>query len=104
MLRPNLAQCVAVALHELATNAAKYGALSKPEGRVHVIWSESPADGLVLRWAEADGPAVTVPERNGFGTRVIRSMIEQSAGDVRFEWNSSGLVCEIRLPDLTGAP
>jgi two-component sensor histidine kinase len=99
-LQPNLAQCLAVALHELATNAAKYGALSKPEGRVHVTWSKSPAAPFVLRWAEADGPVVKVPERGGFGTRVIQTMIKQSGGEVRFQWNAGGLICEILLPVL----
>lgn len=103
ILRPNLAQCIAMALHELATNAAKYGALSKPEGRVHVAWSNASTEGFVLRWTEADGPRVNGPERNGFGTRVIRAMIQQAGGTVQFKWNSGGLVCEILLPDLERA-
>jgi PAS domain S-box-containing protein len=103
MLPPNLAQCIAVVLHELATNAAKYGALSKLEGRVHVTWSKSPTEGFVLRWAEVDGPPVKVPERNGFGTRVMQAMIQQSGGEARFQWSADGLVCEILLPDVASA-
>lgn len=98
MLPPNVAQCMAVALHELATNAAKYGALSGPQGRVHVAWSNPAAEHLVLRWSESDGPPVMPPKRNGFGMRAIRAMIEQLDGKVRFEWNSDGVLCEILLP------
>lgn len=98
MLRPNLAQCLVVALHELATNAAKHGALSKPQGRVHVTWSTSEAKPLVLCWTESNGPPVKPPERSGFGMRAIQAIFEQLDGKVRFEWNSDGLLCEIQLP------
>ena len=75
LLEPNAAQTIAVTLHELATNAAKYGALSVPNGRVQVEWSS--ADGqLVFRWIETGGPPVKPPARQGFGTRVMESMIQ----------------------------
>ena len=70
LLEPNIAQTVAITLHELATNAAKYGALSSAQGRVQIEWSC--ADGrLVLRWTETDGPPVKPPTRQGFGTHVM---------------------------------
>ena len=80
MLKPwNAAQAIAVTLHSsLATNAAKYGALSVPAGKVQVDWWRTP-DGRVVnscrRWAETGGPPVTPPTRQGFGMRVMESMI-----------------------------
>jgi PAS domain S-box-containing protein len=93
------AQTIAVFLHELATNAAKYGALSAPEGRVHVEWSRAADGRLVLRWTETGGPPVKPPTRQGFGTRVMGAMIEgQLKGGVDFAWHAGGLVCEIVMP------
>jgi two-component sensor histidine kinase len=89
---------MAVALHELATNAAKYGALSIPDGVVHLPWSRPTAGGLVLRWIEMGGPLVNAPTRQGLGTRVIDSMTHQLKGDVHFDWRAEGLACEITLP------
>ena len=98
LLEPNTAQTMAVALHELATNAAKYGALSGANGKIHVEWS-SMADGrLVLRWTETGGPAVKPPTRTGFGTRVIEGMVQQDNGECRFDWRAEGLACEITMP------
>jgi PAS domain S-box-containing protein len=98
VLEPNKAQTMAVALHELATNAAKYGALSIADGVVNVSWSQ-PTDGrLVLRWIEMGGTLVNAPTRRGFGTRVIDSMTHQLKGDVHFDWRPQGLCCEITLP------
>jgi len=99
VLDPKAAQSMAMALHELATNAAKYGALSMPCGEVDVEWRHGPNGRLVFRWAESDGPTVKPPRRRGFGTSVIVGMIrDQLDGDVRFEWRKDGLVCEINLP------
>jgi PAS domain S-box-containing protein len=96
LLEPVAAQAIAVALHELATNAAKYGALSVSNGQVHVIWSREPESRLVLRWTETGGPPVTPPTRRGFGTRVLENMIQrQLNGEIRREWRAEGLVCEI---------
>jgi PAS domain S-box-containing protein len=97
LLEPNLAQCIAVALHELATNAAKYGALSVPQGRVQINWGRSPSGHVVIRWVEADGPPAEQPERTGFGTRVMQTMIRQLNGEIRFHWLPEGLACEIVL-------
>jgi PAS domain S-box-containing protein len=98
LLAPDAAQAVAVALHELATNAAKYGALSTPNGHVHLGWSHAVAGSLRLRWMETGGPVVQKPTRTGFGTRIVEQMIVQQKGTVRFDWRKEGLVCEITLP------
>jgi two-component sensor histidine kinase len=96
VLNPELAQAIAVALHELATNAAKYGALSAPEGQVRVEWSRAADGRVVLRWAETGGPTVTPPTRKGFGTHVMEAIIRGHAGgDVRLYWRAEGLACEI---------
>jgi PAS domain S-box-containing protein len=97
MLKPELAQAMAVALHELATNAAKYGALSGAKGQVRVEWSCA-ADQVVLRWIEAGGPPVNPPTHKGFGTQMIEAMIRgHEGGNVRLNWHAEGLACEITL-------
>lgn len=98
LLAPDAAQAVAVALHELATNAAKYGALSSPDGHVRLEWSHAAAGSLRLRWMETGGPVAQEPSRTGFGTRIVEQMIVQQKGKVRFDWRKEGLVCEITLP------
>jgi PAS domain S-box-containing protein len=98
LLEPSAAQAIAVSLHELATDAAKYGALSVADGHVEVAWSRT-ADGIVLRWTETGGPPAKPPTRKGFGTRVMDGMIRgQMKGDMRFEWRAEGLACEIAIP------
>jgi two-component sensor histidine kinase len=97
-LPQDAAQTVAVAMHELATNAAKYGALSREEGRVEVAWSRAEGDFLVICWSESGGPRVCTPSRGGFGTRVINSMIQSLNGKVHFNWRPEGLECKIVLP------
>ncbi len=100
MLEPTTAQTIAVALHELATNAAKYGALSVPTGHLKVEWSRSADRKLVVRWTESGGPTTAPPTRKGFGTRVMQSMVQgQLNGETRFDWRAEGLVCEIEIPD-----
>jgi PAS domain S-box-containing protein len=99
ILKPDLAQAIAVALHELATNAAKFGALSAAKGQVRVEWSRAADGRLVLRWTEAGGPPVNPPTHKGFGTHVMEAMIRGHAGgDVRLDWRAEGLACEIVLP------
>jgi PAS domain S-box-containing protein len=98
VLLPDAAQGLAMALHELATNAAKYGAFSMPGGRVAVEWAT--ADGrLVLRWTETGGPPVRTPSRRGFGTSLIEATTRsQLDGEARFDWRVEGLACEISIP------
>ena len=97
LLEPNAAQVVAVTLHELATNAVKYGALSVPNGQISLKWTRDADGRLVLHWTETGGPAVKMPTHQGFGTRIIERMIGQLKGKARFEWQAGGLVCEITL-------
>src|SRR4029079_11236991 len=74
-LQPAAAQSLALALHELVTNAAKYGALSSMSGRVHLNWELNPG-ALVLKWTETGGPPTQAPSSPGFGTRIITASIE----------------------------
>ncbi len=98
MLEPVAAQAIAVTIHELATNAAKYGALSEPEGEVHIEWSRG-AGRLVIRWTEMNGPPVKRSTTEGFGMRVMAGMIrDQIKGELVFDWRPQGLACEISLP------
>ncbi len=87
------AQAVSIVLHELSTNAAKYGALSVPEGSVAVSWSVNRTTGqLVLRWDESGGPPVSPPTRFGFGSFIIEQTVTgQLHGDLRHDWDESGL-------------
>lgn len=97
-LRPAAAQTIALAVHELATNALKYGALSDTGGHLDVSWREA---GGVLRvdWRETGGPHVRTPTRLGFGMRsVIASIETQLGGDVAFDWHAEGLACRLTVP------
>jgi PAS domain S-box-containing protein len=99
MLKPDLAQAIAVTLHELATNAAKYGALSVAEGQIRVEWSRARDGQLVVRWTELGGPPVNPPTAKGFGIVVMDSMIRGGMkGRVRLDWHAEGLACEITIP------
>jgi PAS domain S-box-containing protein len=98
LLPPATAQTIALALHELATNAAKYGALSTETGRVDLTWR---LDGgrLELSWMESDGPQISPPNRRGYGSRAIVAGIErQLGGIVQFDWQTSGLRCTLSVP------
>jgi two-component sensor histidine kinase/PAS domain-containing protein len=97
VLEPKTAQAIAVALHELATNAAKYGALSDGGGRVEVAWSCA-EERLNLRWTERGGPPVTTPTRQGFGTHIVGRIIREQSGEMRLDWDPAGLLCQIDLP------
>src|SRR6516164_1067448 len=97
LLEPNSAQALAVTLHELATNAAKYGSLSVSNGQIELNWSHQDDGRLNLRWTEMGGPPVRTPTRRGFGGRIIEQMIGQLKGEMRLDWRAEGLVCEITL-------
>jgi PAS domain S-box-containing protein len=91
------AQAVGLALHELSTNAGKYGALSKDRGRLDIRW-ESDGDTLTMRWTEHDGPA-SPPERRGFGTLVMGEMAERSLdGKVDLDYAPSGVTWRLTCP------
>jgi PAS domain S-box-containing protein len=93
-----VAQTLALALHELATNAAKYGALSAAGGHVELSW-EICAGAVVLTWRESGGPPVTPPAREGLGLQMIASSVRgQIGGQVDFSWRPTGFVCSLALP------
>jgi PAS domain S-box-containing protein len=100
-LTPLAAQPLAMALHELATNAVKYGALSAAGGHLTLSWRLDEAAGLLwLHWVEQGGPAILAPpQRRGFGSRVLEATIrDQLGGRAERRWQESGLVCELLLP------
>jgi two-component sensor histidine kinase len=102
VLRPEAGQAIAMVLHELATNAAKYGALSTKQGRVSIRW-EQRLNGhplrLVLEWQEFGGPPVVAPGKAGFGTTTIRDLIPyEFGGSVDLEFVSTGVQCRMELP------
>ncbi|WP_222440887.1 PAS domain S-box protein, partial [Siccirubricoccus deserti] len=100
-LRPEAAQAVAMALHELATNATKHGAMSVPGGVVGLSWEADRETGwLRLRWEEIGGPVVPGPPLvRGFGSRVLEGTIrDQLGGRVERRWEPGGLICELDLP------
>jgi PAS domain S-box-containing protein len=98
LLEPDAAQAIAIILHELATNAAKYGSLSVSAGKVHTEASRSADGKLILRWTETGGPPVKEPARRGVGSRVMDAMLRGQSGEIRFDWHAEGLVCEITIP------
>jgi PAS domain S-box-containing protein len=98
VLTPQSAQSIAMVLHELTTNAVKYGALSVPLGRLRVEWSRGEAE-IVIRWSEADGPPVKPPSRQGFGTRSLGPLVQNGLeGKLRLDWNPDGVACEMVIP------
>ena len=101
-LPPKTAVSLALALHELATNAVKYGALSNEAGHVEIDWRSEERGGsqrLHFRWSEHGGPPVTPPSRRGFGTRLIeRSLAAEFEGEVKIDFRIEGIVCTVDAP------
>jgi PAS domain S-box-containing protein len=101
-LNPELALTLAIGLHELATNAAKYGALSSPSGRITLtgrLEAGAAGDELHMAWQEDGGPAIKPPTAVGFGTTMLAQAIEyQHHGRADLDWRKEGLVCRITLP------
>jgi len=101
-LPPKVALTLAMVFHELATNAAKYGALSNGAGKVDISWQVEPGpqgDQMRLRWQESRGPPVARPERKGFGSRLIEGGLAQELdGEVHLDYEPAGLVCRILTP------
>lgn len=97
-LRPKSAVALSLALHELGTNALKYGALSEGKGHVEIVWRVE--DGrFALRWRESGGPPVRQPTRRGFGSRLIeRGLAAELRGQVKIEYRPEGVVCVIEAP------
>ena len=98
-LDPKMAQSLAMLLHELTTNAVKYGSLSVPGGRIRIEWSCAGNGRLELCWSETDGPPVKYPDVKGFGTRVIDQITRaELKGHAHCDWRVEGFVCEMELP------
>ena len=103
LVSASAAQTLGMALHELATNAGKYGALSSDAGRVEVAWGvehgNGPGDTFLMSWRESGGPIVKAPAHNGFGSAVIAQMVEMSLNaTVNLDYEPSGLVWRLRSP------
>lgn len=110
-LAPNATVAIGMAIHELATNAVKYGALSVPGGRVLAAWSASPPAApdrrrqLHLTWREVGGPRVAPPTRRGFGSRLIeRGLARELGGTVRIDFAPEGLRCAVEVPLAESLP
>jgi len=111
-LEPPVALALGMVVHELTTNAVKYGALSVPEGNVAITWTVEKADGekavgekaavgdrLVFQWVERNGPAVTTPDHRGFGMTLIeRGFAYDVGGDADVAFASEGVVATLRAP------
>jgi two-component sensor histidine kinase len=101
-LPPRQVVTMMLTMHELAINAAKYGALSQETGRVSIDWSidrHGPERVLRLLWTESGGPPVQPPERTGFGTTLIeRSIAHELDGRATLQYRPGGLVCELQFP------
>ena len=104
LLAPQQALAVSMALHELATNAAKYGAFSDDQGRVDVRWTVTDHE-WTLTWEELDGPSVVVPSSRGFGSRLLeRGLANDLQGAVELSFPPSGVRCVMRAPLIRTAP
>jgi two-component sensor histidine kinase len=102
LLPPKYTLALAMALHELCTNAMKYGALSNHGGRVEIVWDLSSREGASefhIKWREIGGPPVVPPTRRGFGSRLIEQGLRQDlAGEVQMEFAPDGVICTIKAP------
>jgi two-component sensor histidine kinase len=107
-LQPNAVLALGLAIHEMATNAVKYGSLSVPDGKVHVMWAVTAgaaAPTLLVEWVESGGPPVKKPERQGFGTKLIqRGLAQQLGGDIKLDFAPAGIRCVITFPITIVAP
>lgn len=102
-LTANSGVALSLVLHELATNAVKYGALSVPEGRLHVHWTldigeESGPPLATLRWQESNGPPVTTPKRRGFGSRLVEQTLASLGGSATLSFAAEGFRCTLKVP------
>lgn len=102
-VNPGAAMTMALIFHELATNAAKYGALRKLDGHVRITWdwhvdgqAEEPR--LAVSWVESNGPTVRPPQRRGFGSRLISQVSRSMRGGAEIDYGHEGLTCTIDLP------
>jgi two-component sensor histidine kinase len=104
VLNAEATQALSMFIHELVTNAIKYGALSVPDGRISVLWSrrqstQGAGEELVLQWSEQGGPVVTPPHREGYGTVLIRELLTyEFGGTVDQRYAPDGLTCQVSIP------
>jgi PAS domain S-box-containing protein len=99
-LSPQAAQALAMCVHELVTNAVKYGALKAPHGRVKVQVRRIDEGLCRIVWTESGGPTVVPPDREGFGSAVLSRALAGAGGEVKLDWRPEGLVCELLAPTL----
>ena len=99
-LRPKLAIDLSMILHELLTNALKYGALSVSDGRVRLDWASNPSERVTLQWVEMDGPPVKPPRRTGLGSALIRNVLTDDDGRVEVKFTPTGLSCSISFINI----
>ena len=100
-LKPRQAVHLGLVLHELGTNARKYGGLKVPEGRIRVTWNlteHGPCHHLEINWVESGGPAVSPPTGQGFGTLLIERGLDSLGGEARISFAPTGVTCDMRLP------
>ncbi len=98
-LGPVMAVTLGMAFHELTTNAAKYGALSVPGGKVRVAWQTCAPGRLHLEWQELDGPPVSPPRRRGYGSRLIEQVLPAGVdGEIRLQFRIEGVRCSMDMP------
>lgn len=104
LLKPDPAQALGMALHELGTNARRYGALSNSNGRIAITWRRLPlpeGDGVEIKWSESGGPAIDEPVSRHFGSMIIERNLEQAiGGKVRLLFPASGVQCDILIPAM----
>jgi two-component sensor histidine kinase len=96
LLPPKLAMTIALVVHELATNAAKYGALAGPKGKLTISWQVI-RDRMTIDWRESDGPVVVPSQHTGFGTRLLSRALKQFDGSIDNKFESTGLICAMNL-------
>jgi len=96
LLAPKLAMTMALVVHELATNSAKYGALSVPSGKLAISWFET-NEKMTIDWRESGGPAVVPATHCGFGTRLLSRALQQFGGKIETKFEPTGLICLMKL-------
>jgi PAS domain S-box-containing protein len=97
LLPPEHVQAMSMTVHELATNASKYGALSTEAGRLTITWTADSDGAVSLVWSEDGGPRVPEPTRQGFGSRLIAQLARQLGGEVAYQWRPEGLRAELTM-------
>lgn len=101
-IEPVLVPTLGLALHELATNALKHGALAGEDGRLDLVWTAEDGGDLVLTWTETGGPETDRPEIAGSGLDIVRALLTTSGGELELDWRGSGLAARILIPDAVG--